>query len=61
MAWPQRETSRGVSRAITPTFDLNHWRFLSTSEMSAMGLAQMCDAKSVRSSNLCSGSVSRTS
>ena len=59
MAWEQNEMLREVSVAVMPTFDLNHWRSASTSEISAIGVPQMCDASSVRSSNAFSGSVSR--
>ena len=37
MAWPQNETSRGVSSASRPTLQRNHCRFASTSEISATG------------------------
>src|SRR5690349_5484995 len=59
MALEQKATSRDVSETERPTLDLNHWRFSSTSDMRAMGVRQTYDANSVRSSNPCSGSVSR--
>src|SRR5690348_422530 len=59
MATAQNAMSRGVSDIVTPIFDLNHCRSSSTSEISAIGVLQMNDASKVRSSNACSGSVSR--
>jgi hypothetical protein len=61
MACPQKEIEREVCEVVSPTLDLNHWRSASTSEIRAIGAWQMCDASSVRSSNFCSGSVSRIS
>src|SRR5271168_1195596 len=55
----QKATSRGVSEMEVPTLDLNHWRSPSISEISAIGVLQTYEASSVRSSNACSGSVSR--
>ena len=46
---------------MTPTFDLNHCRFSSTSEIRAIGASQIRAASSVRSSKTSSGTVSRTS
>src|SRR5437867_7010963 len=60
MAWEQKEMSREVSLMLTPTLDLNHWRFSSTSVISAMGASQMFAASSVRSSKISSGTVSST-
>src|SRR5580658_739622 len=59
MAWAQNETLREDSRASIPTRDLNHWRSSSTRLIRATGTPQICEAISVRSSNACSGSVSR--
>src|SRR5690242_3213066 len=59
MALEQKAISRDVSETERPTFDLNHWRFSSIREMRAIGVRQMYEASSVRSSNACSGSVSR--
>ena len=53
------EMLRGVSVSSTPTRDLNHWRSASTSVINAIGTPQICDASNARSSNRCSGSVSR--
>src|SRR5438552_18343428 len=44
-----------------PTRDLNHWRSLSTTLMSAMGVSQTREARVVLSSKDFSGSVSRIS
>jgi hypothetical protein len=44
-----------------PTLLLNHWRFASTSETSAMGVPQICAANRVKSSNSASAGVSRMS
>src|SRR4029077_1840990 len=59
MAVLQKAISRGVSEMETPTFDLNHWRSSSTSEIRAIGVLQMKEANRTRSSKACSGSVSR--
>src|SRR6266404_8093275 len=59
MAVAQKAISRGVSEMETPTFDLNHCRFSSMSEISAIGVLQMREANRTRSSKACSGSVSR--
>src|SRR5215470_4735860 len=59
MAVAQNAISRGVSEMENPTFALNHCRSSSTSEISAMGVLQMKEASKTRSSNACSGSVSR--
>src|SRR6266403_2737781 len=59
MAVAQKAISRGVSEMETPTFDLNHCRFSSMSEISAIGVLQMKEANRTRSSKACSGSVSR--
>src|SRR5216684_9250443 len=59
IAVEQKAMSREVSEALMPTRDLNHWRSSSTREMRAMGVLQANDARSVRSSKGCSGSVSR--
>ncbi len=59
IACAQKATSRDVSDRLTPTFDLNHWRFESISVISAMGVWQMCAASAVISSNAASGGVSR--
>src|ERR1700732_4612798 len=59
MAVEQKAMSREVSVAEIPTLDLNHWRFSSMREMSAMGVLQTYEARSVKSSKACSGSVSR--
>src|SRR5579863_109895 len=59
IATEQKAMSRGVSDGFIPIFDLNHWRFSSISEIIAIGVLQMKDASSVRSSKACSGSVSR--
>src|SRR6266850_6058079 len=59
MAVAQKAISRGVSEIETPTFDLNHCRFPSTSEINAIGVLQMKEANRTRSSKACSGSVSR--
>ena len=61
IACAHNETSRPVSWMLTPTFDLNHWRFSSTSEISEMGAPQMSAARSVNSSKTASGTVSRMS
>src|SRR5882762_11628881 len=59
MATEQKATSRGVSDAVKPILDLNHWRSSSTREIKAMGVLQTKEARRVRSSKACSGSVSR--
>src|SRR5216684_7340612 len=59
IAVEQKAMSRDVSEASRPTRDLNHWRFSSTKEISAMGVLQTNEASKVRSSKDCSGSVSR--
>ncbi|MFN7979806.1 MAG: hypothetical protein U0P30_16855 [Vicinamibacterales bacterium] len=59
MACVQKATPREVSATSSPTRDLNHWRCESMSVMSDIGVSQICDASSVRSSKRCSGSVSR--
>src|SRR5580698_9211800 len=59
MACAQNDTLREVSCTCTPTRDLNHCRFSSTKLISAMGVPQICEASSVKSSNACSGFVSR--
>src|SRR6184192_3105106 len=53
--------SREVSLVVSPTFDLNHCRFSSTSVIRAMGASQIRAASSVRSSKTSSGIVSSTS
>src|ERR1051325_2954568 len=53
--------SREVSLTLVPTFDLNHCRCSSMSEIRAIGASQIRAANSVRSSNSSSGTVSRTS
>src|SRR5919112_7547 len=37
MAWAQKATSRGVSAALSPVRDLNHWRAAATRLMSGPG------------------------
>src|SRR5713101_4289926 len=59
IAVEQKAMSRDVSAASTPMRDLNHWRSSSTREIRAMGVLQIYEASSVRSSKDCSGSVSR--
>ena len=59
MAWAQKAMLREVSRAETPTRALNHCRSASTRLMSAIGVPQISEASSARSSNAFSGSVSR--
>src|SRR3989440_5825813 len=59
MAVEQKAMSRDVSEASMPTRDLNHWRSSSTREISAMGVLQTNEARNVKSSKECSGSVSR--
>lgn len=59
IACPQNEISLGVSDAFNPTLLLNHWRESSTSEMVAIGVLQMSDARLVIVSKLCSGKESR--
>src|SRR5690242_6133098 len=59
MATEQNAISRLVSEAEIPTLDLNHCRFSSISEMSAIGALQTYEASKVRSSKYCSGSLSR--
>src|ERR1700742_4455636 len=59
MATEQNAMSRGVSDFCIPIFDLNHWRSSSISEIIAIGVLQINDASSVKSSNACAGSVSR--
>src|ERR1022692_1832943 len=61
MAWAQKETSREVSWVLKPNLDLNHWRFSSMREISAMGASQIRAASSVKSSKTSSGTVSSTS
>src|SRR5439155_8388616 len=59
IAVEQKAMSREVSEAVIPTRDLNHWRSSSIREIRAMGVLQTNEARSVRSSKDCSGSVSR--
>jgi hypothetical protein len=59
IACAQNDTLRAVSGTATPIRALNHCRSASTSVMSAIGAAQICEASSARSSNARSGSVSR--
>ena len=59
MAWVQKAMLREVSRTETPTRALNHCRSASMRLMSAIGVPQISDASSARSSNARSGSVSR--
>src|ERR1700687_3220580 len=59
MAVEQNAMFREVSVAEIPTLALNHCRSSSTREISAMGVLHTYDARSVRSSNACSGSLSR--
>ena len=54
----QKGMLRAVSVALVPNRDLNHCRSSSSRVMSAIGVPQICDARSVRSSNACSGSGS---
>jgi hypothetical protein len=58
IAWAHSAMSRGVSGTSKPTRLLNHCRFLSTSDMSAIGVPQMKEASKVISSNSCSAAVS---
>src|SRR5712671_5249655 len=51
--------SREVSVAEIPTLDLNHCLFSSIKEIKAIGVLQTYEARSVKSSKACSGSVSR--
>lgn len=50
MAWAQNDSSRGVSLGAMPSFDLNHWRCVSISEISAIGVRQTAAAIEVNSS-----------
>src|SRR5579859_3984241 len=59
MAVAQKAISRGVSETEIPTFDLNHCRSSSMSEIMAIGVLQTNEASRTRSSKACSGSVSR--
>jgi hypothetical protein len=59
MACVQNEIDRGVCAVVNPILALNHWRSSSTSEIAAIGVSQMCEASSARSSKAISGSVSR--
>jgi len=59
MVWSQKAMSLGVSVASIPRCDLNHWRSLSISDISAIGASQMSLTILVMRSNFCSGGVSR--
>src|SRR5947209_9120478 len=59
MACAQKAMLRGVSLASRPYRDLNHCRSESIKLISAIGVPQTYAASWVRSSNDCSGSVSR--
>src|SRR4051794_2479335 len=60
-ACAQNDTSRDVSRVSVPSRDLNHCRSWSTKVIVEIGVPQIRDASSVRSSNACSGAESRIS
>ena len=60
IACAQNAKSRGVSRASSPTMDLNHWRSVSIKLITEIGAPQMCEANSVKSSKHSSGAVSST-
>src|SRR5690242_7148014 len=59
MAVAQKAISRDVSEREIPIFDLNHCRSSSTSEIRAIGVLQMKEARRTRSSKARTGSVSR--
>src|SRR5450830_761528 len=61
MAIVQKEISLGVCLTSRPTLDLNHWRSLSISEISAMGIPSVLDNNRVRRSKTGSAAVSSTS
>jgi len=60
-AWAQKACSMGVSFTASPRLLLNHCRLASRRVIRAMGESQMNAARNTRSSNSCSGGVSRMS
>jgi hypothetical protein len=60
-AWLQKAIERGVSTTSRPQRDLNHWRFSSTSEISAIGTPKVRAARRVKRSKRGSAGVSSTS
>ncbi len=58
IAWAQNESLREISRSGKPKCDLNHSRFSSTREISAIGTPRAFAANRVKRSNDGSGGVS---